>query len=73
VAVVDLDGAGTWWVQVIPRRAGRMIEVGSEIAVTRGAPRFAALWDLLRLPPAVVLLFALSRLLERRRHRSRAR
>lgn len=66
-AFVDLDRDGLWLVEVILRRDGDTAVVAGELPVAAAAPRLAALWDVLLLPPAVVLLFALARLLERRR------
>ena len=70
-AQVDLREVGEWRLGVGVSRAGQAAELSCVLPVAPATPRLTALWDVLALPPAMVVLFALHHALRRRRlHRA---
>jgi hypothetical protein len=70
-AQVDLREVGKWRLGVAVGRAGQAAELSCVLPVAPATPRLTALWDVLALPPAMVVLFALNHALRRRRlHRA---
>jgi hypothetical protein len=66
-AQVDLREVGDWRLGVSVRAAGQLSDSSCPLRVAPATPRVKALWDVLVLPPVMVVLFALNQTLRRRR------
>ena len=68
-AEVDLREVGTWRLGVSVSRAGQAIDLSCDLPVgpAKTTHWMTALWDVLALPPSIVVLFALNQALRRRR------
>ena len=65
-AQVDLREVGKWRLGVAVSRAGRAAEVSCELPVDPARRRIGDLWDVLAVPPSMMLLFAINQGLRRR-------
>ena len=72
-AQVDLGEVGEWRLGVSVRRAGQASDVSCPLPIAPATHRVKALWDVLALPPLMVVLFALNQTLRRRRARGAGR
>jgi len=64
---VDLGEAGEWRLGVAVSRAGQASDLSCPLPIAPATHRMAALWDVLALPPLMVVLFALSQTLRPRK------
>jgi hypothetical protein len=66
-AQVDLGEVGEWRLGVSVRRAGQASDLSCLLPIAPATHRMTALWDVLALPPLMVVLFALNQTLRPRR------
>ena len=66
-AALDLPLPGAWTLSVTVRRGLEEATVACDIPVEPAAPPLRAVWPLLALPPAAIVLFALNQRLRRRK------
>lgn len=66
-AQVDLGEVGDWRLGVSVSRAGQAHDFECALPVAPATNKVSALWDVLALPPLMVVLFALNQALRRRR------
>jgi hypothetical protein len=64
-ATIDIPAGGWWDVQISVSRGGAQGVVATKVLVLPAAPRLAAIWPLLILPPVAIGLFALHQTLRR--------
>jgi hypothetical protein len=65
-AQVDLREVGKWRLGVAVSRANEAVEFSGELPVDPATRRIRDLWDVLALPPSMMLLFAVNQALRRR-------
>jgi hypothetical protein len=68
-AQVDLGEVGEWRLGISVSRAGQARDLSCPLPIAPATHRVTALWDVLALPPLMVVLFALNQTLRRRRAR----
>ena len=66
-AQVDLGEVGEWRLGVSVSRAGQATDLSCPLPIAPATHRVTALWDVLALPPLMVVLFALNQTLRPRR------
>lgn len=66
-AVVELRRPGRWSLAVEVEHAGRRAHIDTELRVGPPPPRTASFWPQLAFPPLAIALYALNRVLRRRR------
>ena len=66
-AQVDLGEVGEWRLGVSVSRAGQASDLSCPLPIAPATHRLTALWDVLALPPLIVVLFALNHTLRPRR------
>jgi hypothetical protein len=66
-APVDLGQVGEWRLGVSVRRAGQASDLSCPLPIAPATRRVTALWDVLALPPLMIVLFALNQTLRPRR------
>jgi hypothetical protein len=66
-AQLDLHQVGNWRLAVSVSQAGETADLSCELSVGPATSRMTSLWDVLALPPVMVVFFALNQALRRRR------
>ena len=64
-ATIDMPAAGWWTMQISVSRNGVQAVVATKVLVLPAAPRLAAIWPFVILPPVAIALFALHQTLRR--------
>lgn len=62
---IDVPAAGWWTMQISVSRDGAQAVLATKLLVLPAAPRLAAIWPFVILPPVAIALFALHRTLRR--------
>jgi hypothetical protein len=62
---IDIPAAGWWTIQISVSRDGAQAVVATKLLVLPAAPRLAAIWPFVILPPVAIALFALHQTLRR--------